>query len=281
MSIGALLIGFSPILAKAVALSPTGIAFFRFLLGSICMAIYIAITRPKLDVEKYKTILPYLFGAGLMFATDLWLWHRSIFSVGAGIATLLANTQVFYLVVISLVIFKEYPKWHFYPGMILAFVGLAMVTTPVINFGVIDEATGGIIYGLLTGLSYAFVTTFMKKSVARYGGSTPWIIFGITIFATICTLIMGLIESSLALPKTNEFFILLLYGGGVHFLGWLLITKSMTSLPVVIVSLLLLLQPIFASLFGVIIYDEHLSMVQIFGFVICLPGIFFASTAKR
>ena len=34
--------------------------------------------------------------AGLFFAIDLFVWHRSIVIIGAGVATILANTQIFW-----------------------------------------------------------------------------------------------------------------------------------------------------------------------------------------
>jgi len=281
MALGAVIIGFSPILAKAVNLSPTLIGFYRFFFGAIGIALFLMIKKHKLHTKSFHKALPYLLVAGLLFALDLWLWHRSIVYIGAGIATLLANTQVFYLVIIGWFINKEKPQWFFYPGMILALVGLTLSSSSFINFNVLDKNSLGVIFGLLTGVTYALVTFSMQKSIKIYQGSGPWPIFCITVFAALFSLGLVLAEGSFQIATNTDLGFMFLYGAGIHFMGWLCITYAISNIPLALASLLLLLQPTFATIFGHLIYDEPLSNTQIVGLILSLSGIFLASTAKK
>ena len=55
--------------------------------------------------------------------------------------------------------------------------------------------------------------------------------------------------------------------------GWLLIARSLSSFSAVAVSVLLLLQPALAAVWGVAFLDETLIAVQIAGIAIVLAGV--------
>jgi len=51
--------------------------------------------------------MPWVLAAAAAFALDLVFWHRSILAVGTGLATLLANFQVFLVAIASVALFGE------------------------------------------------------------------------------------------------------------------------------------------------------------------------------
>lgn len=281
LAAGSITIGLSPILSKAVTLSPTLIGFYRFFFGALAMGIVVLIQKETFDRKSFTKALPYILGAGAMFALDLWFWHRSIKSIGAGIATILANTQIFYVVGISWFFLKEKPKWIFYPGMFLAFTGITISSWSHIKFGVLDDKAMGVILGLLTGLSYAIVTFFMKKSTTIYQGSSSIPILGITAAAAFVSFIFSAFESNFALPVGKDLLYLIIYGGVIHCLGWMLIAGSISKVPLSIAGLLLLLQPVFATIVGNLIYLEPLGPFEALGLLLSLAGIYMASNSKK
>src|SRR3989304_286993 len=62
-------------------------------------------------------------GRGLFLALDLTVWHRSIELIGAGLATVLANTQIVFVGLIAWAIHRERPT------------ALAFATIPVVFGG--------------------------------------------------------------------------------------------------------------------------------------------------
>jgi len=66
---------------------------------------------------------------------------------------------------------------------------------------------------------------------------------------------------------------LALLGVGVQACGWLLIARSLSSFSAVAVSVLLLLQPALAAVWGVAFLDETLIAIQIAGIAFVLLGV--------
>jgi drug/metabolite transporter (DMT)-like permease len=72
-------------------------------------------------------------------------------------------------------------------------------------------------------------------------------------------------------PTANLWLILLAIGSQV--IGWLLIGTALPKLPVVETSVLLLGQPVFTVIWGVLMFDERLSALQWAGAAIVLAGV--------
>ena len=95
MLAGAAMISFAPVFVRLTSVPPTSSAFYRTLFGGVMLLAVLHYRGERLWSGAGAFLA--LFGAGLFFALDLWAWHRSIWFVGPGLATLLANFQVFCL----------------------------------------------------------------------------------------------------------------------------------------------------------------------------------------
>ena len=102
---------------------------------------------------------------GLFFTLDLWFWHRSIHYIGPGLATRLANFQVFFLTLVGIALFQEKPTWRFIAAVPLAFLGLCMIVG--LDFGELAlEYRIGLVFGLLTALCDAGYSVSLETSGA-------------------------------------------------------------------------------------------------------------------
>jgi drug/metabolite transporter (DMT)-like permease len=106
-------------------------------------------------VERRSGVaLAALVAAGVLFAADLAVWHRSIWYVGPGLATLLGNFQVFLLAFVGILFFREKARWELLVAIPMAVVGLGLI----IGFewaAWTSSIAWGIIFGLLTAVFYA------------------------------------------------------------------------------------------------------------------------------
>ena len=68
---------------------------------------------------------------------------------------------------------------------------------------------------------------------------------------------------------------------GSQVIGWLLIGVALPKLPVVETSVLLLGQPVFTVIWGVLLFDERLSSLQWAGSAIVLAGVAALSLQRR
>ncbi|MGH8223695.1 MAG: EamA family transporter, partial [Woeseiaceae bacterium] len=122
---GAVLISFSPVFVKLTSVAPTTSGFYRMLFGGLALAAYLIATRRRLSLSA--GMWSALAVAALCFALDLWFWHRSILYIGPGLATLLANFQVFFMMAAGALLFGQKPGARQLLAVPLALAGLAMV----------------------------------------------------------------------------------------------------------------------------------------------------------
>ena len=90
---GAALISLSPVWVALVSVSPTTSGFYRVSIGTVALALFLLFTGRRLALSGRAWAILML--AAVFFALNLFFWHRSILYIGPGLATLLANFQVF------------------------------------------------------------------------------------------------------------------------------------------------------------------------------------------
>ncbi|MGH8015849.1 MAG: DMT family transporter, partial [Candidatus Zixiibacteriota bacterium] len=262
---GALCISFSPVFAKMLGMeimSPTSIAFWRALIGAFFLFLLSLIRKKKLSLNKL--IFGWTALAGLLFAIDLFFWHRSIVYSGAGIATILANTQVFGTALLSFFIFKEKLSPKFIIAVVAAFAGVALL----VGFGSEIEMSGrylrGVLYGLITGLAYAnYLVTLKyaghKQKLPDFVTLMAWVSLFMACFLGVTTAIE---QRGFLPPDLNSLFILILLGLVAQTLGWWSISSGLSEVAVSRAGLIILLQPVLAMFWGMIFFAEELTLLQ-------------------
>ena len=105
MLAGAVLIGSNGLMVRLADTAPTVSAFYRMLFAAAMLGALVAARGDWRPLPRAVWVLALLPAAA--FAADLWLWHRSILLVGPGLATLLANAQVFFMALAGVLLFGE------------------------------------------------------------------------------------------------------------------------------------------------------------------------------
>lgn len=269
--VGTVTISFSAIFFRLAEVSPATAAFYRnaYALPFLCGLWLFVRSRDRRPVSSRRQA----FLSGVVLAVDLLIWHRAIEMIGAGLATVLASTQVVFVGALAWLIHRERPT------------SAAFVTIPVVFAGVIltsglgrGDAYGsdplrGAILGVLTGLAYAtFLLIFRASNRQRVAPAGP--LLDATLGATLGSLVLGSVDRGLDLTfawPAHGWLLALALGSQV--VGWLLITGALPRLPALETSVLLLMQPIFTMFWGVVIFAELLSAVQWIGVVLVLAGV--------
>src|SRR5881394_649450 len=91
--VGAVAIAFSGILFRLSHVSPSTGAFYRCVWALPPLWIVSRLEQRRWGRRPLR-LRGYAWVAGAFFAADLVLWHNSIEKVGAGLSTVLGNTQV-------------------------------------------------------------------------------------------------------------------------------------------------------------------------------------------
>ncbi|HKI95062.1 MAG TPA: EamA family transporter, partial [Gemmatimonadales bacterium] len=107
---GAVLISFAAVFVKLTTVPAVISAFYRVGIGGVILLALALLKRERLWMGPRPALLA--LAAGVFFALDLAFWHRSIAYVGPGLATILANFQVFILAGFGVLVLHERGSWR-------------------------------------------------------------------------------------------------------------------------------------------------------------------------
>jgi drug/metabolite transporter (DMT)-like permease len=219
--------------------------------------------------------------AGAFFAADLILWHYSIEYVGAGLATVLGNTQVVIVGLLAWALFHERPSRNSLLAIPVAMGGIILISGVLESGAYGSDPRRGAIYGVLTGIAYSgFLLAMRRGSGERGRVAGP--LYDATVASTICIVPIGLVIGDLDFkPGLDATAWLIVLALSSQVVGWLLITVSLGRLPTARTSVLLTLQPLLAVLFAALIVDERPSPLQLVGAGAILAGLLIASVGSR
>lgn len=276
---GAILISFSAVWVRLVSVEPTVSAFYRMLFGGLALLFFVRRTGRSNRVLTRFCLLLVLASAFLSF--DLMLWHRSILYIGPGLATLLANFQVFLLGLAGVLIFHEPLRRQLVLAIVLSISGLTLLVGQ--DWTSLGQGYHlGVIMGLLSALCYAVYLLSLRA--ARTLPDTPSSLLAIAVISMVCALILAvsaLLEGdSFALSGGREAFCLVSYGILSQALGWVLISQGMPHVRTSQVGLILLLQPTLAFVWDVLFFHRPVSPLEGAGAVLALAGVYLGSLQR-
>ena len=277
--IGAFAIAFSGILYRKAEVSPATGAFFRCL-WALPPLWLLAVREDRRIGARPIAVRRAAWLAGAFFAADLILWHYSIEYVGAGLATVLGNTQVVIVGLLAWALFHERPSRNSLFAIPVAMSGIILISGVLENGAYGSDPKRGAIYGLLTGIAYSgFLLAMRRGSGERGRVAGP--LYDATVASTICIVPIGLVIGDLDFrPGLEATAWLIVLALSSQVVGWLLITVSLGRLPTARTSVLLTLQQLLAVLFAALIVDERPSPLQLVGAAAILAGLLIASVGS-
>jgi drug/metabolite transporter (DMT)-like permease len=274
--LGAVLISLSPVWVKLVSVSPTTSGFYRVAIGSVTVAILMVFARQKLRLSKRAWILVGL--AGAFFSLDLFFWHRSIIYVGPGLATLLANFQVFIMMSAGVLLLRQKPSATQLLAVPLALLGLVMIVG--LDWQSLPgDYRLGVIFGLLTAIMYAGYLLSLRGARVNSDNRLP--LAEVAVVSFVCTVLLMIIAHiegvSLAVPDSADIKWLLCYGILSHSFGALLLASSLPHVSTTEAGLALLLQPTLSFVWDVLFFGRPMQPIEIAGAAIALIAIYLGS----
>jgi drug/metabolite transporter (DMT)-like permease len=268
--LGVLIISFSAILVRFSGVSADTSAFFRTVYAIPVLSLLWLMFGSRGRSLKLQMLA---FVGGIFLGLDLAIWHRAIDWIGAGLATVLGNTQVIFVGVAAWLFLDERPRRSVLLGAPLAFLGMILVSGLGRPDAYGDHPLRGTLFGVLTGFTYSIFLLLFRRSTRQ--DETPFTAFLVcTVGSAIAAGSIGGLGGELDLSwswPAHGWLIALAMGSQV--VGWLLIAYALPRLPAVETSVLLLLQPMATVLWGFLMFAENLSSVQWLGVTLVLMGV--------
>jgi drug/metabolite transporter (DMT)-like permease len=276
--VGVLSISFSAVFIRLAMVSPVAATFYRAAYAVPMLAAIWAWYAGE-DRRAPRDRLLAL-GSGIILSLDLVLWHESIGLIGAGLATVIANVQVVFVAAAAWLIYGERPSVPTIGIVAGVLAGIALTSGLARPDAYGANPALGVLLGVLAGACYAgFLLTFREanRSLAPASGPLLDATCGTLAGALLCAPFDARFSFA-ASPQAHAWLAALAIVSQV--IGWLFIATALPRLPSVETSVLLLAQPVFAVIWGMLFFAERLSRLQWIGAALVLAGVAAVSGAR-
>jgi drug/metabolite transporter (DMT)-like permease len=277
---GAAMISFSAVFVKLAHVGPTMAGFYRMLFGGIILCGAALIRRERLWQGANHFL--QVFACSALFTLDLVFWHRSVYYVGPGLATLLANFQVFFLAGFGILVLGERPTWKRLLSIPLAVAGLYLVVGIEWQSLEIRYKTG-ILFGLIAALCYSAYLLVLRRLLPAHKGAST--LAHITLITLLAAGVMGpgawVQGESFSIPDLRSWAALLGYGMIPQVLGWFLISSGIGKIDASRAGLLLLLQPTLAFVWDILFFARPTGLLEMLGASVALFAIYLGTIGQK
>lgn len=254
----------------AGGLSPYSIVVVRNCGGLVLLTAVMALRdRSVFHVERQH--LKYFFGTGVVSVVLFTVCYFSCQEIcSLAVASILLYTAPAIVVVLSALLWRERVTKKKLLALGLTLVGCALVCG--VFSGSLTVTGGGILLGLGAGFFYALYSIFGRYALAHYGPMTVTV--WTFVFAGVASLALvrpaelaALAQPSLALTAVG-----LVVCSTV--LPYILYTRGLARVEAGKASILASLEPVVASVAGVVLFGEPMSPLTAAGIVCVLAGVY-------
>lgn len=280
---GAAMVSFTSVFVELAHVGPTVSAFYRMFFGGIILLVITLIRRDRLWFGIKSLAIPFL--CAFLFSLDLFFWHRSINFVGPGLATILGNMQVFFVAVLAVWFLKEKLGWRLIVAIPVAVLGLFLIVRT--GWGQQDgEVKMGVLYGLLTALSYAFYILTLRKSQSAEQKLKYSLFANMAWISLISAVLLGITvviepQAHFGIPDLQTWGALIGLGIMGQVLGWVFISKGLPDVNASVAGLALLLQPALAFMWDILFFNRPTTLLEYVGAAIVLGAIYLGASRSK
>ncbi len=263
-------IGFFTRTLSALGMSPLSISFFRSLVAALLLGIYLGISQRDILRIAIKDLWMF-FGTGVVSigAFNVFYFYTQT-KTTLSIAAVLLYTAPFFVIMMSALIFKEKITKQKIIALCLAFTGCLCVTGVI--GGKLDLVPIAVVSGIAAAICYALYSIFGRIALAKYPAMT------VTFYSLFVSGIgIGVVfaGSGAEMPaismKLIVFIILLAIISTM--LPYIFYTKGLQVLAPSKASVLAFVEPMVATILGMVVMHEPLTLISMLGIILIFLGI--------
>lgn len=261
----------------ALGLTRYQVVFLRMLLAAVLFGGFVLAKTKRLPTFRLRDIWCFI-GTGIFNQLFFCLcYYTAIPMIGVSVASVLMYTSPVFAILLSAVLFREKINSRTVMALLLALSGCVLVSGVVGGAHALPLA--GILLGLGSGLTYAFSGIFNKFALQR-GYSSETISFYTFVFCALGAAPLAFMEPfpalggmELALTGGNLFGMALLCGIFPTFLY----ATGLKGVSPGRASLFTSSEPAVATLLGVLVLHEELTLLMIVGILLIVSVVILLS----
>lgn len=263
----------------AVGIASMEVCFIRSAVTLISLFAWALLFDRRAFRIRFKDIWCFI-GTGACSVTFFnFCYFKTMTLTSLSVAAVLLYTAPAFVMLMSAVLFKEEMSVQKLSALLLAFLGCAFVSGIVGGAGALSAS--GILYGLGAGFGYALYSIFGRYALEKGYGSLT-ISFYTFLCSAICTSFLADKGSVAAALSGNgglimKTVVLVLV---VTLFPYLSYTKGLSGVENGTASVLASVEPVVATLVGVVIYKETLNVWNVAGICLVLGSIILINRKK-
>lgn len=229
---------------------------------------------------RVKDIWCFIGTGALSVSFFNFCYFKTITLTSLSVAAVLLYTAPAFVMIMSSFLFKERMTGRKIAALVIAFMGCVLVSGVVGGSGTLNAK--GLLVGLGAGFGYALYSIFGRYALQRGYGSLT-ITFYTFVFATFATIfaadassIINIVETQPGLSVYAAFMILF-----VTLFPYLCYTKGLSGMENGTASVIASIEPVVATVLGVLIYREEMTFVNAFGMLLVLTSIVILNSSGK
>lgn len=274
--------GTSPLFVHLLApygltsLQMTGI---RGAVSFLCTAIF-ALIRDRSIFRVDLVQLAFCLGVGVAQFLTATFYYSAIQLASPSIAVVLMYSAPIYVTAYAAIFMGERLSVLKVTSVAIMLAGCCLVSGLI---GDITVQLTGLIFALLSGLSYAVYNILLKYASGKGLRSltiTMYSFATITLLA-LCVADVGSIPTIVAKDPLRILVLLPLLGASTCAIPYVLYTRAMRDLSAGTATALGIIEPMAATIFSVLLLDERLTVFPVIGIVLILTAVVLLSRAEN
>ncbi len=246
---------------SAVYFSSIELVFYRSMIGFLIICVIVSVRHLPLSTLYWKNHC----WRGLSGLGSVLMFFYCITQLPLATAVTLNYTSPLFLTLLTTMILKDHFQWLLAVAVVLGFAGVVLLLRPSLQE---DQWSGGLI-----GLASGFFAAIAYLNIRHLGnlGEPDWrVVFYFTLISTIITSIWMLFNTFHPITPVN--FLLLLGIGITATLAQLALTRAYRTGKILVVGAIAYSTVVFASLWGILIWGELLSLTSWLGIGLIVAG---------
>ena len=239
----------------ALGLSPMQTVTIRMTLAAVMFALFVLIYKPKLYKIKLRDLWIFLGSGVISVGIFTYCYFTSMAPSSLSVAAVLLYTAPAFVMLFSLIFFKEKLTVPKVISLVLAVLGCAM-TTGVIG-GALTVTLAGFLFGIASGVCYALYSIFSRFAIDR--GYEP---FTITLYTFIFAAIVSLVFTDVrpvigtVFADVGSVLFALAFALTSCVLPYVFYTLGLKHIAPSTASIIATIEPVTATVVGALIFAE-------------------------
>lgn len=264
--------GFAGLFGKFIHANPAAITFGRTLFAGIALFIGLILSRITFSIHSVRDFFTFLL-SGVILAVHWFTFFQSIQVSSVAVGLLSFSTFPLFVTFMEPCFFSEKLEGF---DLIIALSVVAGLVLVVPAFDFSNHVTQGIIWGVISGFTFACLSLINRRQVVRYHPVA--IAFYQLAFATLFNLPAVIISNKL--PSVQDIGLLLVLGVICTAFAQLLFIGSLKHIKAQMASITAGLEPVYGIIFAFLLLHEVPPLRTVIGGLIILGTVFAAMSRQ-